>query len=75
MWMSRGCVVWLLLLAFALLMNGCASLPPPPGRDRNLGYTPRGDSGPPWEEGTGEEPEQPQRLHRRRGLLHALPGL
>jgi hypothetical protein len=34
-----------LLVALALLTNGCASLTPPPGRERNLGYT-RGASGP-----------------------------
>jgi hypothetical protein len=35
-----------LLVAFALLTNGCASLTPPPGRESNLGYMPRGGPGP-----------------------------
>ena len=30
-----------LLLALALLTTGCASLTPPPGRGKNLSYTPR----------------------------------
>jgi hypothetical protein len=55
MWTSRGCVVRLLCVAFALLTNGCASLTPPPGKGRNLGYTPRDASGPMFEEGPGKE--------------------
>jgi hypothetical protein len=35
-----------LLLAAAMMMTGCASLAPPPSQGRNLGYTPRGASGP-----------------------------
>jgi len=71
-----------LLLVFAVLTNGCASLTPPPGSGRNLGYTPRGASGPTLEEGLGEqpprawasppdslpEPEARERLHRRQEL-------
>ena len=29
MWMHRGCVLWSLLLAAALMTNGCASTTPP----------------------------------------------
>jgi hypothetical protein len=39
MWMSRTCVVVLLLL-----LPGCASLTPPPSQGRNLSYTPRVDA-------------------------------
>jgi hypothetical protein len=140
MWMSRGCVVWLLwtlallpragvgqysglqrhlklslrlrpslllawgwplhadwlrsrclslMLAVALLTNGCASLAPPPSQKRNLGYTPHGASGPTLKEGWGDEapralaspppsplePEEPERLHRRQRLREEVTSL
>ena len=62
---SRSRLMWLLLLrprelsllvALVLLTSGCASLTPPPGTGRNLGYTPRGAPGSTLEEGLGEQP-------------------
>lgn len=74
-WMS-------LLWAAALLTAGCASLMPPPGGERTLRYTPRGDAEPMLAEGPGQEPpralaspppsmaepKEPERLHRRQEL-------
>ncbi|KFE69582.1 DUF2380 domain-containing protein [Hyalangium minutum] len=48
-----------LLVAFALLTNGCASLTSPPGRESNLSYTPRGASGPSLADRPGEESPRP----------------
>ena len=70
-----------LLLACAVLASGCASLPPAPGRGAPLRYTPHGGTEP----GVAEpphalassrpslpEPEEPQRLHRRRPARHTV---
>jgi len=70
-----------LLLACAVLASGCASLPPAPGRGAPLRYTPPGATEP----GVAEpphalassrpslpEPEEPQRLHRRRPARHTV---
>ncbi|HZI09833.1 MAG TPA: DUF2380 domain-containing protein, partial [Myxococcus sp.] len=69
-------LLWVGLLAPALLSTGCLSLTPPPGRGMNLRYTPREAAAPALAEGPGVEapralaptPESgaPERLHRRR---------
>ena len=67
-----------LLLACAVLASGCASLPPPPGRGAPLRYTPPGATQPGEAEpphalvSSPPEPEEPQRLHRRRALRHTV---
>ncbi|HEX8699968.1 MAG TPA: DUF2380 domain-containing protein [Myxococcaceae bacterium] len=70
-----------LLLACAVLSSGCASLPPPPERGAPLRYTPPGATGPVEAEPphslassrpSPPEPEEPQRLHRRRPLRHTM---
>ena len=70
-----------LLLACAVLTSGCASLPPQPGRGAHLRYTPPvattpGVSEPPHALASSRpsppEPEEPQRLHRRRGARNTV---
>ncbi|WNG15510.1 DUF2380 domain-containing protein [Cystobacter fuscus] len=75
-----------LLLALALLSNGCGSLTPRPGPGRSLRYTPHVVTGLAGTGGAGEEsplvldsqptsplgPEAPERLHRRRGSREAV---
>ncbi len=78
-----------LLLTASLLMAGCASVTPPPGRESNLSYTPRGASGPTFADGPGEEPpralaspppslpepEESQRLYRRKEVREEMTSL
>src|SRR5688572_8629751 len=76
-----------LLVALTLLINGCASLTPPPGSGRNLGYTPGGASAPILEEEPGEQPprswasspesvpEPGEEAPRRQSATHARQAL
>jgi hypothetical protein len=61
-----------LLLAAALLATGCASVTPPPGQGRNLGYTPREAAAPAWAEGPGVEPPHALASPRGRGSREAV---
>ncbi|WP_043403988.1 DUF2380 domain-containing protein [Archangium violaceum] len=65
------------LLALALLSNGCAPLTPPPGQGTHLRYAPREGATHGWVGGPDEpsapESERPQRLHLRQGPRETGP--
>ncbi|RKH58934.1 hypothetical protein D7V93_15855 [Corallococcus llansteffanensis] len=68
----------------AVALTGCASLTPAPGRARSLSYTPREATGPapappPSDESLSSPrfvtaPEEPGRLHRRKGVREVVTG-
>jgi hypothetical protein len=76
MWMTRSPVGWLLLVAI-LVMVGCAPLKPPPGPGRSLGYAPQGEAEAMTAKShsSRQEPQQPQRQHRRRGIREDMTGV
>jgi hypothetical protein len=76
MWMTRSPVGWLLLAAI-LLMVGCAPLKPPPGPGGSLGYAPQDEAEAVTAKShsSRQEPRQPQRQHRRRGIREDVTGV